>query len=141
MNGPNAVSHCVIPIRPACRLADLSVIALRLYRRTRFSGAPPEVVCIGYVRVGARDLNVDGTYEKKLPLLAFLTSEVLGQVRLSMKSDQLNVKGSSTYTKITEVSSNLARRAKLELISHVTVPGDSIWRCQTYICSRGECIG
>jgi hypothetical protein len=51
---------------------------------------------------------VDGTYEKKLPLLAFLTSDVLGQVRLSMKSDQLNVKGSSSYTKLIEVSRDFA---------------------------------
>jgi len=104
MNGANAVSRYAVPRSLSRQLIDLHIKALRLYRRTRFSGAPAEVVCIGYVRVVARDLNVDGTCEKKLPLLAFLTSEVLGQVRLSMKFDQLNVKGSSTYTKITEVS-------------------------------------
>jgi hypothetical protein len=61
------------------------------------------VICIGYVRVDAKDLSENGMYEKKTPLLAFLTSEVLGQVRLSLKSDQLNVKGLSAYNHITEV--------------------------------------
>jgi len=78
--------------------------ALRLYRRTRFSNQPPETVCLGYVRVDARDLDADQTYEKKLPLLAFLTSDVLGQVRLSIKSDQLNIKGLAAYDFITQVS-------------------------------------
>ncbi|KAG7527626.1 hypothetical protein FFLO_06748 [Filobasidium floriforme] len=75
---------------------------LRLYRRTRFSNQAPETVCLGYVRVDARDLDADQTYEKKLPLLAFLTSDVLGQVRLTIKSDQLNIKGLAAYDVITQ---------------------------------------
>jgi len=85
-----------------CR-SSLAELALRLYRRTRFSGQPAETICLGYVRVDARDLAGDQTCEKKLPLLAFLTSDVLGQVRLSIKSDQLNIKGLAAYDAITDV--------------------------------------
>jgi hypothetical protein len=120
--------------------------ALRLYRRTRFSNQPPETVCIGYVRVDARDLDADQAYEKKLPLLAFLTTDVIGQIRLTIKSDQLNVKGLAAYDVITEVCTQESLWLSLAVLTNVSShPGDTFGRRQADLQSgrtrlgRGRC--
>jgi hypothetical protein len=112
--------------------------ALRLYRRTRFSNEAPETVCLGYVRVDARDLDADQTYEKKLPLLAFLTSDVLGQVRLTIKSDQLNIKGLAAYDVITQVSIANHELGLAKLITGQL--GDTFGRRQTDLQGGRKCL-
>lgn len=88
------------------------------------------------------DLASDQTSEKKLPLLAFLTSEVLGQVRLSLKSDQLNVKGLAAYDVITDVGCDSLSETT-EVLTARAPSGDPVGRRQTYLqgCRDGFCRG